>query len=74
MGGMMDKFKEVEQYWNDYTTSIQTQFTDKELGSREYFQEIKIHHDKAYAESNRILNFPDLKGKSVLEVGCQKPT
>ncbi|MHA2320005.1 MAG: class I SAM-dependent methyltransferase, partial [Candidatus Hodarchaeales archaeon] len=53
-----------------YTTYIQSQFTDRKLGSREYFQEIKIHHDKAYALCNQILNLPSLNGKSVLEIGC----
>jgi ubiquinone/menaquinone biosynthesis C-methylase UbiE len=66
----MNKIKQVQEYWDEYTTEIQTQFTGKELGSREYFQEIKIHHDKAYALSNRILDLPNLTGKSVLEVGC----
>lgn len=66
----MDKIKAVQEYWDEYTTSIQSQFTDKVLGSREYFKEIKSHHDKAYALSNQILNLPGLKGKSVLEIGC----
>jgi ubiquinone/menaquinone biosynthesis C-methylase UbiE len=66
----MNKIKQVQKYWDEYTTEIQTQFTCKDLGSKEYFQEIKVHHDKAYALSNQVLNLPNLAGKSVLEVGC----
>ncbi|MFX0202472.1 MAG: class I SAM-dependent methyltransferase [Candidatus Hodarchaeota archaeon] len=66
----MDQLKQVEKYWSEYTTHIQSQFTDKEFGSSEYFIEIKIHHDKAYALSNQILNLPALNSKSVLEIGC----
>lgn len=66
----MSKIKQVQQYWDEYTTEIQTQFTSKRLGSRGYFQEIKIHHDKAYALSNQILDLPNIRGKSVLEIGC----
>jgi 2-polyprenyl-3-methyl-5-hydroxy-6-metoxy-1,4-benzoquinol methylase len=66
----MNLLEQVQQYWNEYTISIQSQFTDKEFGSREYFREIKIHHDNAYALSNKLLNLPRLSGKSVLEIGC----
>lgn len=66
----MDKLKKVEQYWSEYTNEIQSQFTDKEIGTPEYFQEIKVHHDKAYALCNELLDLPNLKSKDVLEVGC----
>ena len=66
----MGKIEDVQKYWDTYTKDIQSQFTDKEFGSKEYFQEIKKYHDKAYELSNKILNLPALKNKSVLEVGC----
>ncbi len=70
MTSAVDKLKEVEQYWSQYTNEIQTQFTDKQLGTPEYFQEIKVHHDKAYALCNDLLDLPNLKSKDVLEIGC----
>jgi 2-polyprenyl-3-methyl-5-hydroxy-6-metoxy-1,4-benzoquinol methylase len=66
----MQGLKEVQQYWDEYTTSVQAQFTNERYGSKEYFREIRKHHDKAYDLSNQIIDLPSLNGKSVLEIGC----
>lgn len=66
----MHTIKEVQQYWDEYTASIQAQFTNERYGSKNYFREIRKHHDKAYDLSNQIINLSSLKGKSVLEIGC----
>jgi ubiquinone/menaquinone biosynthesis C-methylase UbiE len=66
----MGNIEALQEYWDRYTRDIQSQFTDKEFGSKEYFQEIKKYHDNSYELSNKILNLPALKGKSVLEIGC----
>jgi 2-polyprenyl-3-methyl-5-hydroxy-6-metoxy-1,4-benzoquinol methylase len=66
----MQTIKEVQQYWDEYSASIQARFTNERYGSREYFREIRKHHDKAYDLSNQIINLPSLNGKSVLDIGC----
>ncbi|MEW6001531.1 MAG: class I SAM-dependent methyltransferase [Nitrospirota bacterium] len=67
---IMLSIDEVQGYWDQYTVEIQSQFTDKKIGSREYFQDIKKYHDEAYTLSNQVINLPSLEGKSVLEIGC----
>lgn len=65
-----DQLRQVRDYWDEYTANIQVQFTDKRLGTKEYFDDIKVHHDRAYGLANQLIDLPGLKGKSVLEVGC----
>ncbi len=65
-----DQLRQVREYWDEYTANIQIQFTDKRLGTREYFDDIKIHHDRAYDLANQLIDLPSLKGKSVVELGC----
>jgi ubiquinone/menaquinone biosynthesis C-methylase UbiE len=67
----MATLKDVQQYWDEYPCGIQV--SDKEFGSREFFEEIKKKFDRtyaAYAHSEKLLRFRDRKGKSVLEIGC----
>jgi SAM-dependent methyltransferase len=67
----MASLKDVQQYWDEYPCGIQV--SDKEFGSREFFEEIKKKFDRtyaAYAHSEKLLRFRDRKGKSVLEIGC----
>jgi ubiquinone/menaquinone biosynthesis C-methylase UbiE len=67
----MATLKDVQQYWDEYPCGIQV--SDKEFGSREFFEEIKKKFDRtyaAYAHSEQLLRFRDWKGKSVLEIGC----
>jgi ubiquinone/menaquinone biosynthesis C-methylase UbiE len=67
----MTTIKEVQQYWDEYPCGIQV--SDKEFGSREFFDEIKNKFDRtyaAYAHSDNLLRFRERKGKSVLEIGC----
>jgi ubiquinone/menaquinone biosynthesis C-methylase UbiE len=67
----MTTLKDVQQYWDEFPCGIQV--SDKEFGSREFFEEIKKKFDRtyaAYAHSEKLLRFRDRKGKSVLEIGC----
>lgn len=59
---------ELQKYWDGYVRSLQVRGSD--WGSKQFFQQIKEEHDRAYAYSNAILNIPAQKGKCVLEVGC----
>ncbi|HSE89966.1 MAG TPA: class I SAM-dependent methyltransferase [Candidatus Binatia bacterium] len=67
----MTTLKDVQHYWDEYPCGIQV--SDKEFGSREFFDEIKKKFDRtyaAYAHSEKLLRFRERKGKSVLEIGC----
>ena len=67
----MTTISDVRNYWDDYPCGIQV--SDKEVGSREFFEEIKKKFDRtyaAYAHSEKLLRFRERKGKSVLEIGC----
>src|SRR5919109_591363 len=67
----MTTTKDVQHYWDEYPCGIQV--SDKEFGSKEFFDEIKKKFDRtyaAYAHSEELLRFRERKGKSVLEIGC----
>jgi ubiquinone/menaquinone biosynthesis C-methylase UbiE len=68
---MQQALKDLQEYWDEYPCGIQV--SHKELGTREFFDEIKKKFDHtyaAYAHSEKLLRFPAWKGKSVLEIGC----
>lgn len=68
---MEKALRELQEYWDEYPCGIQV--SEKELGTKEFFDEIKNKFDQtyaAYAHSERLLRFPAWKGKAVLEVGC----
>jgi ubiquinone/menaquinone biosynthesis C-methylase UbiE len=67
----MTTIRDVQHYWDEYPCGIQV--SDKEFGSKEFFDEIKKKFDRtyaAYAHSEELLRFRERKGKSVLEIGC----
>jgi len=67
----MATISDVRNYWDEYPCGIQV--SDKEVGSKEFFEEIKRKFDRtyaAYAHSEKLLRFRERKGKSVLEIGC----
>jgi ubiquinone/menaquinone biosynthesis C-methylase UbiE len=68
---MMNILKDIACYWDEYPCGIQV--TDAELGSREFFDEIKKTFHENYAplaHSDELLDFRGYQGKAVLEVGC----
>jgi ubiquinone/menaquinone biosynthesis C-methylase UbiE len=67
----MTTISDVRNYWDEYPCGIQV--SDKEVGSREFFEEIKTKFDRtyaAYAHSEKLLRFRERRGKAVLEIGC----
>ena len=61
----------VKQYWDEFPCGIQ--ISDKDKGTREFFEEIKTKFRDVYApytHSDALLNFRAYRDKSVLEVGC----
>ena len=59
---------EVERYWSQYALGLDV-FVNKKNTNAAY-KKIKEKHDTAYANANRFLHLPGLKGKSVLELAC----
>jgi len=62
---LLDK---VYQFWNSRPCNIR--HSDKEVGTKDYFEEVSRR--KYFVESHIPIfaNFPQYAGKSVLEVGC----
>ena len=63
-----DKITEVYNFWNNRPCNIK--HSNKEIGTREYFEEVT---KRKYIVEPHILEFADFKkykGKQVLEVGC----
>jgi ubiquinone/menaquinone biosynthesis C-methylase UbiE len=68
---MQKELKALQEYWDEYPCGIQV--SEKAIGTKEFFDEIKTKFDRtyqAYAHSQKLLRFPEWRGKSVLEIGC----
>lgn len=64
----MTTIDDVKKFWNDRPCNVR--HSQKEVGSKEYFEEVTA---KKYFVEPHILtfaNFPSWKGKRVLEIGC----
>ena len=69
---MTANIEDVRKYWDDRPCNVR--HSDKELGTREYFDEVEA---KRYAAEPHIVpwvDFPYWSGKKVLEVGCGMAT
>lgn len=67
----MSLIKDVKEYWDQYPCGIEV--TNETVGSREFFEEIKVKFREnydVYAHSDDLLNFSGYQGKSILEIGC----
>ncbi len=60
--------EKVQAYWNARPCNIR--HSKKEIGTKEYFDEVE--HRKFFVEPHLVdfANFPSVKGKRVLEIGC----
>lgn len=65
---MAQSIKRVERYWDAYAAGLQV--PGAAWGSKEFFADIKSQHDQVYASANEILNLTNLRGRSLLELGC----
>jgi ubiquinone/menaquinone biosynthesis C-methylase UbiE len=61
-------FPEIQEYWDEYASA--NHFHGIEWGSPKFFQKLKEDHDQAFARSNELLNIPEHKGKSILDIYC----
>lgn len=64
----MTVLAEITEYWDGYAERLQG--GDAQWGSRDFFRNVKEGHDKAFAFSNRLAEFPAQRGKSVLSICC----
>jgi ubiquinone/menaquinone biosynthesis C-methylase UbiE len=64
----MEQLHQIAAFWDSYARHLDVAGT--QWGSRQFFDGVKRDHDKAYAYSNKILNIPAHRGKSILEVCC----
>jgi ubiquinone/menaquinone biosynthesis C-methylase UbiE len=67
----MPTLRDVQAYWDQYPCGIQV--SQREVGTREFFEEIKTKFHEtygAYAHSDELLDFRGYRGESVLEIGC----
>lgn len=59
---------EVKKFWDDRPCNVR--HSSKEVGTKEYFEEVE--RKKFFVEPHILdfTNFPEWKGKKVLEIGC----
>lgn len=65
---MQSSLAEVGQYWDAHARTLEV--PGAAWGSERFFSAIKAQHDQVYAYANRVLNLPELEGRSLLELGC----
>ena len=58
----------VQQYWN--ANPCGSKFTQRSIGSREFFEEIESHRYRSEWHIPRLVGFANWAGRDVLEVGC----
>lgn len=65
---MTATIEDVKEYWNRQPCNVK--HSKKEVGTREYFEEVERKRYTAEPHIPRFANFPAWKGKKVLEIGC----
>jgi ubiquinone/menaquinone biosynthesis C-methylase UbiE len=69
----MPSIEQVKNYWEQNTP--QHWYSDKEVGTREYYDEIQAYrYSVVYSYLLRLAEFNKHSGKKVLEVGCGQGT
>lgn len=64
----MNKLKDVVNFWNNRPCNVF--HSPKEIGSKEYFEEVTKRKYKVEPHIKDFANFECWKGKKVLEIGC----
>jgi nucleotide sugar dehydrogenase len=65
---IFDDIKNVYNFWNDRPCNIK--HSDKDIGTKEYFEEVTARKYKVEPHILEFANFSKYTGKQVLEVGC----
>jgi 2-polyprenyl-3-methyl-5-hydroxy-6-metoxy-1,4-benzoquinol methylase len=65
---MTASIEQVKEFWDNRPCNIR--HSEKELGTREYYEEVE--KKKFFVEPHilQFTNFPEWRGKKVLEIGC----
>lgn len=64
----MNTLTEVKDFWDRRPCNVR--HSNKEVGTREYFEEVTAKKDYVEPHIAKFANFPQWEGKKVLEVGC----
>jgi len=64
----MELIEEVVQFWDKRPCNLK--HSSKEIGSKEYFKEVSERRYFVEPHIKSFVNFPEWKGKKVLEIGC----
>src|SRR4030043_982285 len=59
---------QVREWWN--ARPCGSRVSDKEIGSKAFFEEIEQHRYTQEYHIPKVVNFENWKGKEVLEIGC----
>jgi len=65
---MTTTIEDVKEYWNRQPCNIK--HSNKEIGTKEYFEEVERKRYIAEPHIPKFANFSDWGGKKVLEIGC----
>ena len=65
---MIATIDDVKKYWDDRPCNVR--HSDKEIGTKEYFDEVERKRYTAEPHIPLFADFPTWKGKKVLEIGC----
>jgi len=65
---MTATIEDVKRFWNDRPCNVK--HSSKEIGTKEYFNEVQGKKFKAEPHILRFTDFPSWGGKKVLEIGC----
>ena len=65
---MIATIDDVKKYWDDRPCNVR--HSDKEIGSKQYFDEVERKRYTAEPHIPLFADFPTWKGKKVLEIGC----
>ena len=65
---MTATIEEVKKFWNDRPCNVR--HSSKEIGTKEYFNEVETKKFRAEPHILEFTDFPQWKGKKVLEIGC----
>lgn len=69
----MNKIVEIKEYWEKNTP--QHWYSEKKIGTREYYDEIQEYrYNVAYPYIPKLVEFQKVKNQKVLEIGCGQGT
>lgn len=68
MSGDNNLIELIRNYWNEH--QYEYQISKHPPGTIEYFNDIELYYEKKHGYMNEIIDYNNLEGKKVLEIGC----